>query len=89
MLRIDWGDLRPTSAERSALEARLATVDADPDSKVYVSRHGSGFEARLRVPVEDHSAEVRLHDVAVDAAVERLVELLEIVAQERRSGLPH
>jgi hypothetical protein len=84
MLTIDWGDLRPTSAERSALEARLAAVEPDIESKVYVRRRGTGFEARLRVPVQERSAEVRLHDDDVGAAVERLVELIEIVARERR-----
>lgn len=82
MLTIDWGDLRPTSGERTALEERVASFEPERESKLYVSRHDSGFEARMLVTVAERSAEVRLHDIDVTGAVEHMIELLEAVARE-------
>jgi CO/xanthine dehydrogenase Mo-binding subunit len=84
MLTIDWGDVRPTHAERHDVHARLARVEPGLVSTVLLRRHDSGYEARLRLPVHDRSTELRLHGRGVGDAVERLVGLLEVVAREQQ-----
>jgi hypothetical protein len=83
MLTIDWGDVGPSSIERSTIEARLNHVSPLIGSTVSLRRCGAGFEAQLRLPLREHATELRLHDEDVGLAVDRLVQLLEIVANER------
>lgn len=86
MIEVDWGNVRPTDGERALIEARLATLILRDRSMVLLRRRGSGFEARLRMFVkDDEPTEVRLQDENVTSAVERLVQLMTIVARERRA----
>lgn len=79
MLRVDWGNLTPSREERAGVEARLSVAPDLADSTVSLRQHRSGFEASLRV----EKTEVRLHDVDLDAALDRLLFLLDVVARER------
>jgi hypothetical protein len=84
MLTIDWGDLLLSRAERREIEKRVANVNPDLGSVVSLRRCREGFEARLQVPTQEQSTQIRLHDENVGMAVERLTTLLEIVACARR-----
>jgi hypothetical protein len=85
MLSIDWGDVAPSDAVRVAAEERLATASVPARSAIAVRHRDSLYEVRLRMMLSDAPTSVRLHDVSIADAFERLLSLLVFVEHARQA----
>ncbi|MCZ7677316.1 MAG: hypothetical protein M5U28_00460 [Sandaracinaceae bacterium] len=81
MIEIDWGDLHPPLDVRAAAEARVRRLPLARE-RVVVRRRGSGYEAHVRTTVAGGSTMLRLHGEDLRDVVDRVTDLLSIVASE-------
>jgi hypothetical protein len=84
-MKVDWGNLCPTEQERAALASRLERLELRDRGVIVLRRRGGAYEARLCMATRGDTTELRLQDVTVMAAVDRLLSLVDIVGSERRS----
>ena len=79
MIEIDWGDLHPAWEVRAATEARVRTLPLARE-RVVVRRKGTGYEAHVRTTIAGGSTTLRLHGEDLRDVVDRVTDLLSIVA---------
>lgn len=80
MVEIDWGDLTPTQVQRARVQARIAELAHLDGPVVALRRRGSSYEASLTTPLPAAPAEVRLTDGDLASVVDRVCQLLALVA---------
>lgn len=85
MVDIDWGDLKLSSGQRAHLQSRLDALARIDGPCVALRRRGSGYEAHLVTPLPTSPAELRLAGDDLSSVIDRTIELLSIMAGERRS----
>ncbi len=79
MVRVDWGDLRPSAGQRARVQASIERMGTMEGPIIGLRKCGMGYEARLQTPTPHSSVELRLHDADLGSAMDRLVDLLSIV----------
>jgi hypothetical protein len=84
MVHIEWNGIVPTAAQRAQVETRFGRLVHPEDVTVTLTQRGASCEACLRIALPQGTTQLRLHGADVGAVVERLLELLRIVARERR-----
>jgi hypothetical protein len=85
-MQIDWSDIEPTPRDRGTVERVLRALPNR--ERVVLSRRGSGYEARVVLELADRSTSLKLHAESLTEVVDRIAEIVSIVAAARHSQ-PH